>query len=47
MRQFLSNDTKNLMCKILPCKFYYSLAHESFYRKWLVHPRGRSHKELD
>ena len=36
-----------LMSKILLCKFYCSQAHESLCRKWLVHPRGRSHKELD
>ena len=35
------------MCKTLPCKFYYLQAHKSLYRKWLVHPRGRSYKKLD
>ena len=35
------------MCKVLPCKFYYSQAYKSLYRKWLVHPQGRSLKELD
>ena len=34
------------MYKILPCKFYYSQAHEAFYRVRLVHPQGRSLKKL-
>ena len=46
MRQFSNNGAKNLMCKILSCKFYYSQAHESLYRKQSVHPRGRFLKEL-
>ena len=47
MRQFPGNNAKNLMCKILPRKFYYLQAHESFYKECLVHPQGRSLKELD
>ena len=38
MRQFLDNEAKNLMYKTLSCKFYYSQAHESLYRKWFSTP---------
>ena len=29
------------------CKFYYYQVYESLYRKWLVHPWGQFHNELD
>ena len=45
--QFPSNGAKNVMGKTLPCKFYYSQAHESLCKEWLVHLWGWSHKELD
>ena len=46
MRQSPDNGAKNLMCKILTCKFYYSQAHESLWRERSVYPQGRSFKEL-
>ena len=42
MSQFPSNDAKNLMCKILSCKFYYSQAHKSLWRPWLINIPSRS-----
>ena len=44
---FVGYPKGTMIWKILQCKFYYSQAHESLYRKWLVHPWGWSHKELD
>ena len=33
-------DVQNFVAQVLQ-------VHKSLYRKWLVHPRGQSHKEMD
>ena len=43
----IKTRVREVMCKILPRKFYYSQAHESLFREWLVHPQGRYFKKLD